>query len=270
MKKIILVIIIGCAVYFVGRFGYQLGELPQGQHSLDFAVISRQMTGDEVIDLEEQQLINQEVAGHVLPGSNFYGLKRLGERAHVYLAKSETERQLLKAAYLDRRLAEAEVLFETGKSGQAQQMINQFALEAGLLMAEARQQDLLVSNSNKANDVRQVLMKQIGLQRSLMVGISKASPFYVVKAKLLGLELGLADTVAEKKAVQEAQLRSKHLKVISAIKIIDPDQQNDWDLAKNQLIETGAASQLVVEAKLGWLTRLTQKYYHQARQALKI
>jgi hypothetical protein len=269
MKKIFYLVVVLAIIFLFGRFCYNLAALPAVQ-PISSTASSSASTGGVVLDLDRQQNINQQIAGVVLPGSKLYSLKLFGEKLHLYFTKSELASQELKVAYLNRRLAEAQVLLETGRSGQAQQMVNQFAAGSEGLMTELKKQDYLRTDPDKATALEQAIGQQIDLQKSLMVGIGSSSPLYMVKARILKLELELADTPQAKKIVSAEQARDNLARVISATKITATSSRlSDWAITQAGLKQLAGEVREYFARSLrpGWAW--TQARFEQLRQTLK-
>ncbi len=134
-------------------------------------------------------------------------------------------------------MAEAQILLENGKSGQAQQMVNIFVKGSGDLMLELKKQDLLRVDASRVTDVEQAMADQIDLQKSLMSEIGSTSPIYPIKEKLLNLEVELADTPEEKKVVMAEQ-------VLEKTNIDKTDNQSsvygrssDWKIIREEIVK---------------------------------
>lgn len=143
MKKILYLLLLLIVLYGFGEFCYKLAELDTREGTLRKEISLITNGTSSPIDLQVRQTINQKIVGPVWPDSKLYNFKIFGEQLHLYFAKTEEENQRLKVAYLNRRLAEAQVMLENGSTGLGQRMVNEFAHGTAELVNELKKQDFL-------------------------------------------------------------------------------------------------------------------------------
>lgn len=238
MKKYSTVLII-LLIYLFGLFCYDLAR-PLDEpliRKIDQNIASSRnsTTSKQAIDLNSIMEINSLVVGAVMPDSRLYDFKIFGEKLWLNFAKTEKETQRLKVIFLNRRLAEAEVLLENGKTGEGQQMVNQFAKGSEDLMAELKKQDFLRADPALATDIEKAIASQIDLQKSLMITIDTSSPLFPIKARILALEVQMADTQAGKKEILDEQAAEKRAKIIISGKTAQVKHLSDGQIVKKEL-----------------------------------
>jgi hypothetical protein len=238
MKKTTTLLIIVLTIYLAGLFCYKLGRpLDAATSNMIYGSVLQEKNASssiKLMDYKSRQEINDLVAGEVMPGSKLYGMKIFGEKLRLYFSKTEKETERLRVMYLNRRLAEAEVLLETGQTGEAQQMVNRFAKGSEELMLELKKQDFLRSDPSRATDIEKAITDQIDLQKSMMLGIGTSSPLFPIKERLLTLELNMADTPVEKSAVLQEQEKDKLVRIAANEKIGKKPTVSDWQIIKNE------------------------------------
>jgi hypothetical protein len=247
MKKY-SIILLAALVYLFGLFSYDLAKPSDDKNIQKIESAWKSTSSQAVIDLNSVKDINRSVAGEVLPDSKLYGLKIFGEKLHSYFSKTEKETQKLKVIFLNRRLAEAEILLENGKTGQAQQLVNQFARGSESLMAELKKQDYLRTDPELATDIEKSIASQIDLQKSMMMTIGSTSPLFPIKSRLLQLELQMADTPEERRLVLAEQATERQEKIISNGNTKIAEQLTDWQIAKKESRAIGRRAKAYIEA----------------------
>lgn len=231
MKKSLSIILIGFSVYLFGKISYELAR-PAGDVRMKLGHVS---TSTAILDLSELERLNRLLVGPVLPDSNLYGMKKFGESLWLHFAKNEEAGQKLRVEFLNRRLAEAQVLLEQDKSGLAEQSVNEFSKGSMALLAELKKQDFLRKDPRQATLIEESIAKQIDLQKNLMIGISSTSPLNQIKSKILALEVEMADSNKEKAEILANQAKEKMIKVISSGNATATPQVADWQIIRDGL-----------------------------------
>jgi hypothetical protein len=267
MKKYTTLLLI-ILVYLFGQFSYDLARPLDDQQIKEIEAARKSTSSQPVADLGSIKAINRQVAGEVLPGSKLYGLKIFGEKLRSYFSKTEKETQKLKVIFLNRRLAEAEILLEDGKAGQAQQLVNQFAKGSEGLMAELKKQDYLRTDPELATDIEKSIASQIDLQKNLMIMIGSTSPLFPIKSRLLQLELQMADTPEERRSVLSEQATERQEKAISADNTKKIEQLTDWQIAKKEFAAIGRRARDYAEANGRKVSRVYGAVIEKAREIM--
>lgn len=235
-------------IYLFGLFSYDLAKPLEEMPIREIESFRKSTSTKPIIDLNSVKAINRRVAGDVLPDSKLYSLKIFGEKLRIYFSKTEKETQKLKVIFLNRRLAEAEILLENGKTGQAQQLVNQFAKGSEGMMAELKKQDYLRTDPSLATDIEKSIASQIDLQKNMMMTIGSTSPLFPIKSRLLELELQMADTPEERRLVLAEQAAERQEMIISTGNTKQAEQLTDWQITKMEFAAIGQRCKAYAEA----------------------
>lgn len=265
MKKYLIIFLVGFCVYLFGKVSYELAR-PAGDVRMKLNHVG---TSTAVLDLTELERLNRRIVGPVLPDSNLYGMKKFGEGLWLHFAKNESDDQKLRVEFLNRRLAEAQVLLEQGKSGLAEQSVNKFSIGSMGLLAELKKQDLLRKDPKQATLIEESIAKQIVLQKNLMINIGSSSPLYQIKAKILALEVEMADSNKDKADVLAMQAKEKMIKVIASGNSTSSPQMTDWQIIKDGLHYFYSDNQNYLALKFDWFVANTNSFLKGVNNSLE-